>query len=79
MTQVEEIIGQIDDAFTMPYIDTSSRERRYISEMFIVISGRFTDNAKDKIIEKVSQRNVSFIDIDKVEELLSKYMGLKLD
>lgn len=51
--ELDNIIGQIDHAFTMPYIDTSSRERRYISEIIIIISGRFTDNAKEKIIEKV--------------------------
>ncbi|MCW4048109.1 MAG: restriction endonuclease [Candidatus Bathyarchaeota archaeon] len=76
--EIDIIIGQIDDAFSMPYYDTSSRESRYISELLIIISGRFTDNAKEKIIEKVRQRNVSFLDIDKIEELLSKYMGIEI-
>ncbi|MFC1803527.1 hypothetical protein ACFL0D_06115 [Thermoproteota archaeon] len=78
-SDLDKIIGQIDDAFNMPYIDISSRERRYISELLIIISGRFTDNAKEKIIEKVGQRNISFFDIDKVEELLTKYLAIKLN
>lgn len=77
-SELNGIIGQINDAFTMPYIDTSSRERRYVSELLIVISGRYVGNAKDKILEKASNRNIYFIDIDKIQEMLSKYLGKKI-
>ena len=77
-SELDGIIGQIDDAFTMSYIDTSSRERRYISELIIVISGRYTGNSKDKILEKVSNKNIYFVDIDKIQELLTKYLGKKI-
>lgn len=73
-SEIDKIIGQIGDAFSMSYIDTTSREKRYISDLIIAISGRFTDNAKDKIIEKVNQRNIHFFDIDKVQELLALHM-----
>lgn len=69
--EIDKIIGQIDDAFSISYIDTTSREKRYISDLIIAISGRFKDNAKDKIIEKINRRNVYFFDIDKIQELLS--------
>lgn len=73
-SEIDKIIGQTRDAFSMPYIDTTSREKRYISFFVIAISGRFTDNAKDKIMEKINQRNIYFFDIDKIQELLAHYM-----
>jgi hypothetical protein len=72
--EIDKIIAQIEDAFTMPYVNTTSRERRYISDIIVAISGRFTDNAKDKIVEKLNRRNLYFLDIDKIQELLSQYM-----
>jgi hypothetical protein len=72
--EIDKIIAQIEDAFKMPYVNTTSREKRYISDLIVAISGRFTDNAKDKIIEKVNRRNLYFLDIDKIQELLTQYM-----
>jgi len=73
-SEIDKIIAQIGDAFSMSYIDTTSREKRYISDLIIAISGRFTGNAKDKIIEKVNQGNIYFFDIDKIQELLARHM-----
>jgi len=73
-SEIDKIITQIGDAFSMSYIDTTSREKRYISDLIIAISGRFTGNAKDKIIEKVNQGNIYFFDVDKIQELLALYM-----
>ncbi|MEM2995796.1 MAG: restriction endonuclease [Candidatus Bathyarchaeia archaeon] len=72
--EIDKIIAQIEDAFSMPYVDITSREKRYISDIIIAISGRFTENAKDKIIEKTNWRNLYFLDIDKIQELLAQYM-----
>jgi hypothetical protein len=72
--EIDKIIGQLDDAFSMSYIDTTSREERYISDLIIAISGRFTDNAKDKIVEKIKRANIYFLDIDKIQDLLNTYM-----
>jgi hypothetical protein len=72
--EIDKIIAQIDDAFKMHYIDTTSKEKRFISDLIIAISGRFTNNAEDKIIEKVTQRNIYFLSIDKIQELLTAYM-----
>ena len=71
---LDKMIGQIDDAFDTRYVEVTSREQRYISTLVIAISGRFTDNAKDKILAKVGRRTVYFLDIEKIEELLTKYM-----
>ncbi len=72
--EIDQIIAQIEDAFSMSYVNTTSREKRYISDLIVAITGRFTDNAKDKIIEKVNRRNLYFLDIDKIQELLTQYM-----
>jgi hypothetical protein len=72
--EIDQIIAQIEDAFSMSYINTTSREKRYISDLIVAITGRFTDNAKDKIIEKVNRRNLYFLDTDKIQELLTQYM-----
>lgn len=77
-SELDRMIGQIEDAFSMPYIDTTSRETRYISDLIIVISGRYVGNSKEKIIEKIGQRNIYFFDIDKIQELLTKYMRARL-
>jgi hypothetical protein len=73
-SEIDKIVGQVDDAFSMPYIDTTSREKRYISDLIIAVSGRFTENAKEKMVEKAKRRNILFLDIDKTQELLTRYM-----
>ena len=73
--EIDKITAQIEDAFSMSYIDTTSREKRYISDLIVAISGRFADNAKDKIMEKIKRRNLYFLDIDKIQELLTQHMG----
>lgn len=73
---IDEIIGQLDDAFTMSYIDVGATDKRHISTFIVAISGYFTDNAKDKIIEKIPNHFkgcVYFIDKDKTLELIEKY------
>lgn len=77
-SDIDKIIGQVEDAFSMPYIDVTSREKRYISDLIIAISGRFKGNAKEKIVEKTKKRNLYFLDIDKIQELLTKYMRKKV-
>lgn len=77
-SDIDKIIAQIEDAFSMPYINTTSREKRYISDLIIAISGRFTENAKDKVVEKINRRNLYFLDIDKIQELLTLYMKKKI-
>jgi hypothetical protein len=72
--KIDKIIAQIADAFPMSYVDTTSREERFITDLIIAISGRFTDNAKDKIKGKINQWNIHFFDIDKIQELLTQYM-----
>jgi len=70
---IDKIVGQIDDAFQMPYTDLPTKEERYISAIYIVTSRHFTKNAAAKIVEKLQRpairNNVSFLDGDKIKEL----------
>ena len=77
-SDLDMIISQIDDAFASPYLEVTSREQRYISNLIVAISGRFTENAEEKIRDKVEKRTVYFLQIEKVEELLSKYLKRRL-
>jgi hypothetical protein len=73
---IDEIIGQLNDAFSMPYYEVSANETRNISTFIVAISGHFTENAKDKIIQKIPSHFkgcVYLIDRDKILELIEKY------
>ncbi|MFZ6024807.1 MAG: restriction endonuclease [Bacteroidota bacterium] len=73
---IDEIIGQLNDAFGMPYHEVSANENRQISTFIVAISGQYTENAKEKIINKIPKHflgSVYFIDRDKIIELVEKY------
>ena len=75
-SDIDEIIGQLEDAFSMPYHEISANETRNISTFIIAISGHYTDNAKDKIAQKIPPQfksNTLLIDKDKIMELIEKY------
>jgi hypothetical protein len=70
---IDKIVGQIDDAFLMPYRDLTTKEERYISSMYVITSRAFTKNATAKILEGLRRpavrNNVFFLAGDKVKEL----------
>src|SRR5690242_14945671 len=73
---IDELIGQADDAFKMPYYEIASTELRYISTFIVAISGRFTSNAKDKIVQKVprgASGSLLFLDRQLILELIGRY------
>lgn len=75
-SSIDELIGQVQDAFSMPYHEVSANEQRYISTFIIAISGTFTDNAKNKIANKIPQGlvgSILFLDKDSIFELVEKY------
>lgn len=72
-SRIDEIFGQIDDTFSMPFREIGDKTDRFISTFFIIISGQFTDNAKDKILEKLPKKligNITFIDKDCLIDLI---------
>lgn len=74
---INELIMQAKDAFSMPFYDVYSRNKVRISKVIIAISGKFTLNAVEKIIEGIQdcplKNNLIFIDREKIESLMSKY------
>lgn len=78
--QIDDILGQLSDAFSMPYWELGSKEARYISTFIIAISGHFTENAREKIAEKVPKGvlgSVYFLDREAIQELVVRYWGPK--
>lgn len=75
---IDTILAQIEDAFTMPYTEILSQEKRYLTDLIIAISGSFTENAKQKIIEKVKRRNIYFLDLQKTQELLEQHFAKRV-
>jgi hypothetical protein len=77
---IDEMLGQITDAFTMPYYELGSKDPRYISTFIIAISGRFTANAREKIAEKMPKGllgSVYFLDHESITELVERYWKTK--
>jgi len=75
-SQIDKIIGQLDDAFCMPFKLLGNEKKQYISFFVIVISGKFTKNAKEKMLEKVPKQykqHIFFWDKDKIEDLTGTY------
>ncbi len=76
-SQIDNIINQIKDAFEMPFVLKNENRNIYISELYIVISGKFTSNAKEKIRYKISKGiygAVHFLDREDIENLIVKYL-----
>jgi hypothetical protein len=81
-SQIDDIIGQLDDAFSMPYFDISSDAPCYISTFIIAISGRFTENAKAKLAHKTRRGlygSVWFLDRERILELVERWWWGKGD
>jgi hypothetical protein len=73
---IDELIGQANDAFGMPYYEIASKEPRYISTFIVAISGRFTSNAKEKIVQKAPRDvcgSLLFLDRELILELIGRY------
>jgi len=77
-SQIDEIIGQIEDAFSMPFYTLNSKEPKFISTFVVAISGKYSENAKEKIIRKISNRygkirgSIFFLDKEKLIELMTE-------
>ena len=73
---IDQIVGQADDAFKMPYYDIASEEPRYISTFIVAISGHFTSNAREKIVHKIPRGlhgSLLFLDRESILELIDRY------
>ena len=75
--EIDGLLGQIDDAFKMPFYDLYTKHQQRISRLAIIISGKFTANAIEKICEKIEnhavRNNVVFVDGDKLKTLAERF------
>ena len=71
---VDEIVSQIKVAFSVPYKNKPDGQELHLNELYIVCSGKYTDNAIT-IIENTLERdfNVSFLDGSDMELLRRKF------
>jgi hypothetical protein len=77
---IDELLGQINDAFAIPYYEIGSKEPRYVSTFTIAISGKFTENAREKMVEKMPKGligSVYFLDRERLTELVERYWKAK--
>ena len=73
---IDTILGQLNDAFSMPYHELGTKDDRYISTFILAVSGRFTENAREKIANKINKGlmgSVYFLDRDRILELIDRY------
>lgn len=75
-SDINDLETQIRNAFKMPFHTMDSKSTKYISSFIIAISGKFTKNAQDEIIEAMNKDirgSVYFFDKEKILELIEKY------
>jgi len=73
---IDTILGQVNDAFAMPYHELGSKDDRYISTFILAVSGKFTENAREKIANKINKGlmgSVYFLDRERIVELIDRY------
>lgn len=69
--KLKEILEQIEDCFEMPYKDLLKKQEVNIEQVVIICSGSYTNNAQEKIINKVVDgRNIIFLDGQDIGNIL---------
>lgn len=80
-SEIDKLISQSDDAFKMPFYDIYTRQQQRISKLVIIASGKFTENAIEKICGKIEshslRNNLLFIDGDKIETLAERFREVR--
>ncbi len=75
--EIDGVLAQIEDAFKMPYYDLYTKQRQRIAKMAVIISGKFTENAIEKICEKIEssavRNNIVFVDGEKLVTLSEQF------
>lgn len=76
-SDIDELTGQAIDAFRMPFYDVYTRSKQRISKLIIAVSGKFKENAIEKIVEGIEnnalKNNIVFIDGEKIKTLIERF------
>ena len=71
---IDLIVSQAQEAFKIPVLDIQTKSKIWISKFVVMITGRFTENAVEKICEKIEshslRNNLIFVDGEKLQELI---------
>jgi hypothetical protein len=68
---IDTVITQIADALRMPYADIGQPRKRHIDGLYLIISGSFTSEAREKIEEACEDKPVVLLDGQDLEEMES--------
>lgn len=65
------ILSQIEDAFNMPFVDIKESRKNYVNQLLVICSGKYTRNAKEKIVERLKKGyDIRFFDGQDIDNLL---------
>jgi hypothetical protein len=68
-SDIDEILAQVNDAFAIRFTDIRDGTKRSISGLYVMISGKFARNAKEKMREKCRSKPVWFFDGAQLESI----------
>jgi hypothetical protein len=75
--EIDDLLAQIEDAFKMSFYDLYTKQRQRVAKLAIIISGKFTENAIEKICEKIEinavRNNIVFVDGDRLATLAERF------
>ncbi|CAK2523148.1 Restriction endonuclease [Vibrio crassostreae] len=77
---VDTLVSQIRDSFEVPVCGPGMSKQFKISEVYVVISGKYSENAKEKINAKINNAfmaSIYFLDREDIEWLTKKHWPLK--
>lgn len=70
-----DVERQIDECSLDRFVE-SGKKKIQLTEIWVIVTGHITQNAKEKISQKYSNRKIEFIDGRKLETLVDKYVPL---
>lgn len=73
--KVNEIVAQVETAFKVSFKDLTSKQDTFVSEMYVIVSGRFKDNAKAILLGRLAQHInwIHFLDGDQLLNLRRRH------
>jgi len=71
-TNIVEIITQLRTALETPVVFVKTKQKKYPAKVFLCSSGKINDNARNHILESVSDPRLEFIDSDDLIPLLDE-------
>ena len=68
-SRIGKLVQQVDLALTQPYTDVATRKDWLLAGLYVIISGRFTRNAKEVLKNRIRKGNVWLVDGETLSHL----------